>query len=224
MIKKILFSLVIAFFVVKASAQVVSVIDGSKKTFFLSATDPSDCKMHFTNVTGKSTVLAYTKVFSDFPFGWSVSLCDNRNCHNELVQEDSFAAMNKDEQSEFKISIDPSGKADTSTVIYTIYDRANPSKKDTLEFRFVLQWGAGLAEKGKVSHQIYPNPANGVLHITNLFEDADVAILSLDGRFVKSVKVKADDNSINITDLPKGLYYLSYGMNGELYRNSFIKL
>jgi hypothetical protein len=49
---------------------------------------------------------------------------------------------------------------------------------------------------------VYPNPANSVLHVNNA-KNADITIMNLDGRVVRS---KKNVHSINVSDLPNGLY------------------
>jgi hypothetical protein len=223
MIKNGLLILAVSFALNLAQAQVINVEGGNKHTYYLNATAPVDCHMPFTNITGKSTVFAYSKVSSDFPFAWAASLCDNRNCHPDLKQEDSFAVVGKDAVTEFKVTVDPQGVADTSTVVYAVYDNSNPSKKDTIQFTFILQWGAGLMESGKMNAHLFPNPATNILNIVELNTDAVVSIYASDSRLIKQEIVGALNPQIDIKTLQSGFYFVSYNQGNQLLRGSFVK-
>ena len=53
---------------------------------------------------------------------------------------------------------------------------------------------------------VYPNPANDVLNIGGLTEDATVQIFSLSGQLVKTVELSAGTTAIAIQDLNSGSY------------------
>lgn len=205
------------------SAQVIEVEGGNVHTYYMDQAMTTDCHMPFKNVTGKATVFAYTQIYSDFPSQWLVSFCDNRNCFPNLVQEDSFASIPKDASSEFKISVVPQGHADTSKVMYTVYDRENPSVKDTVTFNFIVQWGAGLHEKGISRNAVYPNPAQGVLNVANITSATVARIYGSDSRLVKTAELSAVAGEIDIRNLPAGFYFISYTQGSELVRSSFVK-
>jgi hypothetical protein len=206
-----------------ARAQVIDVEGGNKHTYFLSASNPVDCHMPFTNVTGKNVVLAYKRIASDFPFTWEASLCDNRNCHPDLKLEDSFATISKDAKSEFKVTVDPQGKADTATVQYVVYDNSKPNVKDTIQFTFILQWGAGLMETGNFQSAVYPNPATNLVNIGQLTSNTSVRIYGADSRLVKEAYVFAAYPQIDIKSLPTGFYFISFNQGEKLIRSNFVK-
>lgn len=66
---------------------------------------------------------------------------------------------------------------------------------------------------------IYPNPAKDILYLNNLTEDAVVKFFSLDGKEVLSGNVSQQNNQIQLSNLPSGIY--SVKVIGE---NNFITL
>ena len=52
---------------------------------------------------------------------------------------------------------------------------------------------------------VYPNPVKNVLNIKNA-KNADITIMNLDGRVVKSVK---NVSSVNVSDLADGMYTIT---------------
>ncbi|MPL92261.1 hypothetical protein SDC9_38359 [bioreactor metagenome] len=57
---------------------------------------------------------------------------------------------------------------------------------------------------------LYPNPASSKVNLTveGLYEDADVNLYDINGKFLKKVSIKANQNEleIDINELPKGVY------------------
>ena len=54
--------------------------------------------------------------------------------------------------------------------------------------------------------KIYPNPTTGLLHITDVTDMQSISILNLLGQNVKTLKAA---NTIDVSDLNKGIYFLS---------------
>ncbi|WP_347219514.1 T9SS type A sorting domain-containing protein [Chryseobacterium sp.] len=78
-------------------------------------------------------------------------------------------------------------------------------------FRWVKDSNIVLAtSENKVSKKevsIYPNPTNGPLSIHSE-KAAEAKIYSVDGKILKAVQVQKGSNEINISDLPKGIYFI----------------
>lgn len=77
--------------------------------------------------------------------------------------------------------------------------------------------------------RLFPNPANNVLNIElthKTDEYISFNIYTIDGRLIKSESIKTNTNIAtikNIDDLEKGVYILSYTLNGILMRSKFYK-
>lgn len=53
--------------------------------------------------------------------------------------------------------------------------------------------------------QMYPNPVENIIYVSGLEKDADIKVLSIDGKTVKNVV----GQQIEVSDLAKGMYLLS---------------
>jgi hypothetical protein len=72
--------------------------------------------------------------------------------------------------------------------------------------------------------RIYPNPATDRLFFTNGDDVAYINISNIQGRLVRSIIIGNNINSIDISDLEKGFYYLSIQKNsGEKINHAFVK-
>ena len=69
----------------------------------------------------------------------------------------------------------------------------------------------------------FPNPANEVLNFSIDGNIEEIRMYSTDGRLVMAHQ-NYSDNKIDISQIPPGIYFLTFQINKELYHSSFIKL
>lgn len=67
--------------------------------------------------------------------------------------------------------------------------------------------GTSESKVSKKEVSIYPNPTNGPLSIKSE-NNSEVKIYSIDGKMLKTVQVQKGSNEINISELPKGTYFV----------------
>lgn len=80
--------------------------------------------------------------------------------------------------------------------------------------------------EGVALFQLYPNPANTVLHlVTDLLSTMDVAIYDISGKLVYNQEIKQGFNQeeINISELRSGVYNLSISTDKGMTSQKFIK-
>jgi hypothetical protein len=69
--------------------------------------------------------------------------------------------------------------------------------------------------------EIYPNPSNGLIHITNIQNDSKIELIDLNSRLI-NIDIQYNDGEavINIKDLPKSIYFIRIISNNkvETYR------
>ncbi len=69
---------------------------------------------------------------------------------------------------------------------------------------------------------ISPNPASDWIEI-KIQDDTDISILDILGKPILSQKISQTDNRVNITLLPKGLYFIALRQNSEFAIKPFLK-
>ncbi|MDC0231486.1 T9SS type A sorting domain-containing protein [Aureispira] len=80
-----------------------------------------------------------------------------------------------------------------------------------------------LDETPQTLINIYPNPARDLLHIeTDIINAAQIYILDASGRIINNVAVRKD-NSYDISNLNKGLYWFCIRSDNKVHKNAFIK-
>lgn len=78
----------------------------------------------------------------------------------------------------------------------------------------------GFTEQPAVDFTIYPNPVQDVLHMgINIGKDFEAQIITLTGQVVK----RSGENTINVSDLPKGIYFLQIKYNQQILTKKFAK-
>lgn len=71
---------------------------------------------------------------------------------------------------------------------------------------------------------IYPNPAYDIMYVNGDKNYYNVNIIDLDGRIVIEKAISTNDNSINVCNLPSGLYIIKLtDENKQVYIRKFVK-
>jgi len=73
---------------------------------------------------------------------------------------------------------------------------------------FVVKEYLSVNDKKTSTIEIFPNPANNYIVINNISAPSIVNIYNCLGSLVKKINVNKEQQTINIADLPKGLYFI----------------
>jgi hypothetical protein len=69
--------------------------------------------------------------------------------------------------------------------------------------------GAGISEASQSNLSVYPNPATDMLYINNAVGSTQVEISDILGQTVQQENITNGNSSINVSKLPKGVYFVS---------------
>ena len=72
-------------------------------------------------------------------------------------------------------------------------------------------------------YNVYPIPANDVLNIEGLSPNTTLSIYSITGKELRQIEAAYSTNSINISDMEKGVYFLKISVQGDTEIHKFIK-
>ncbi len=103
-----------------------------------------------------------------------------------------------------------------------IYSNLNLYWTDTISV-LVKSDPSGIIDNNVVQDiKFYPNPTYGIINITGIKIPAEVNIYSVQGKLLKTVNQVA--NSIDISDLPPGIYFLNISVRNKTFvRKTIIK-
>lgn len=73
----------------------------------------------------------------------------------------------------------------------------------------------------KINLQIFPNPASDILNITQVSSSANYNIYNASGQLVS--KGNISNNKVNVSKLPKGIYFIEVQEKGQSSKVKFIK-
>lgn len=115
------------------------------------------------------------------------------------------------------------------------FTSTDPSGKLTVRFRsdssFPLAgWSADVTctvlavdNVNMSKFNFYPNPTSGILNISASNKIENVDVYNVAGQKVMSFSPKSNQSEINMSSLPKGLYFVKAMVNGQVVTNKVIK-
>jgi hypothetical protein len=111
----------------------------------------------------------------------------------------------------------------TYSITYTYMDGNGCT--NTAAFPVVVSGCVGLhTAKASVAATLYPNPAKGVFTITYpQAQKASVKVINALGQVVKTVELNASGETVNVSALPAGLYYVQLEVGSTTTINKLIK-
>ncbi len=71
--------------------------------------------------------------------------------------------------------------------------------------------------------ELYPNPSNGILNISFPGDIQGIRVINMEGKELQIREMNAARSMIDISDLPKGIYFLSLWNNGTWRMKKFIR-
>lgn len=85
--------------------------------------------------------------------------------------------------------------------------------------RIIVSTGTSISENsGSFMASVYPNPASSLLNIS-VADDQQAEIYSVEGKLVMTASITKGMNTIDLADLPKGIYLIYFdGKTGQLIR------
>jgi hypothetical protein len=212
--KRIVLFLIMVFGFIKSEAQISFPKGNTIDTVIHVDVAYYETQIIFNTGKYKSSDYLYQKISDSIHPQWLVTSCFNGDCHNELEQSGKFI-------SEFGIndttcfiafhveSHDINGK---SKIRYKVINSKDTTDQAILsvDVTYVSTTGIKNFQAEKLQLKYYPNPASQVVHVTaKLATDFTVSIADITGKEVfQSAFANTYMASINISQLPKGIYFI----------------
>jgi plastocyanin len=124
----------------------------------------------------------------------------------------------------------PSGTGTyTASQIGTFYYICTAHISSGMKAKIIVSAPTGIEDqKQGTSFELYPNPVEGTLYLKNLEKSPQysVNIYDVAGKaLLKYDEKKMDDNNfeINVSDLRKGIYFISVSYSGKVFTKKFVK-
>lgn len=93
---------------------------------------------------------------------------------------------------------------------------------DCEDFKVPLQF-EGIDDNTAHAFNVYPNPVDDVLTISNLEDVNKIDILDISGKLILSKEITSQKVSFNTADLTNGMYIISYHTSNGMLTSKFVK-
>lgn len=154
---------------------------------------------------------------------WAIT--GSSNHHYFLVERSNngvdFSSINRiDNQDNSKFQFT---SFDTNPLIGQNYYRLKQVDNDG---KFYYSQVVAVKFEDHSSFTIYPNPTNGIIKINDVKPtgDIDLKIINSIGKVVKEIKGFNVNDPVNITDQPKGVYFVTMVIKGVYYKKIIVKI
>jgi hypothetical protein len=175
--------------------------------------------------TGTSTLsLTWEKISITAPAQWQFSMCDLGTCHSNVPQGPTTMSIVAVNGAGFLgINVDPGNTAGSGIVKVRVYQTGSPANADTLTW-YISATVAGVREyTGNNALSVHPNPATSQINFAlhNGEEIISGEIKDAIGRTV--LTINASSTQVNISELPKGIYFLHMATASHNYIKRIVK-
>ncbi len=178
----------------------------------------------FTNNTTDSQ-FRWTVIEYNIPTDWKFDFCDPYNCVtvNGLSSNGDFI-LKPGKSGGLKGDFYYNAKGGNGNVKIRFYAINNPQVADT--FTMISKaWNTGL-NKVKRSNDVafFPNPASKEITLKyTASKPLEVTVYNVLGNSIKTFTHQGNETVINLDDLQKGMYFIRFMDNGNLFTKSFTK-
>jgi hypothetical protein len=94
----------------------------------------------------------------------------------------------------------------------------------TIEFRGVTDYASINKQDNTTLFEIYPNPTNNVLNVNlNNYKNAQIQVIDITGKILFTTNTTQTVNSVDVSELTKGVYFIKITSNNQTTTKQFVK-
>lgn len=225
--KKLNSILCILFFVSVMNAQVTYTLSPTNTVnLTLPLNQSTGSKIYQVNTGSSKILLKWERVFVNLPVGWTYTSCDNSFCYGGVpVGPNVMDSVSVGGQGFVGVDIDPANISGVGIVKIYVYQDGYYSQGDTLTWN-ISTTAVGINEYTDSDLiSMYTNPANDVVNILfkKEYNSSTVRIIDFMGRKIMEEEITELFNTIDVSRLSKGNYFLIIENKEHLISKRFIK-
>lgn len=174
------------------------------------------------NFDGDSN-FTWTRIQNNLQAGWTSAICDAITCWATSVNTNTFVIKPGD-SSILDLHFYLANTAGCGEVLIRVWKGTDEANADTIKFN-ACTWAASVASLGgDKSIKIFPNPTQGLLNLEFATTGtAEVEIYDVLGKKLKTFSHTGLNSTLDLSDLPDGLYVIRVNENGVQYSRTFRK-
>ena len=209
-----------------SSAQAFSFVDTS--TILVKTTDesPAHWYLEIFNDIAVNTTLRWKASFDpNLPPQWVITFDDQNNFHNPVNDGDSadftlYAAPSFPQK--LIIGGIVNNTAGTASVYFDIYDPADPSFVQTIEYRFIITMGSGTWGTNELTQEEQWYLQSGrTFTFSDDFNSNEIAFYDTSGKCVYTSSIDANVITVPST-ITKGVYFIRMKSGNTFYSSRIV--
>ncbi len=190
------------------------------------ATNTTEQYPLYLDAVGNDTVtLAIEVIYNDLPQAWDGMLCIYGQCLGTISPVGTQATMQPisgAQQGMVRLTVNPFNGTEAATLQVYVYDVDFPNDGDTATW--LLNTTASTPELLANSVSIAPNPVQSELTIDSELKLNQAQVVDAAGRILQTIEISEAQQTINVADLPEGVYTLLLTSDQGVIEKRFVKL
>jgi hypothetical protein len=179
----------------------------------------------YQSVTGNDTVTLQIEIIhNDLPQSWDGMVCVYGLCMGTIPAVGTQATMDPiygSNQGMIRLTVNPFNGTETAKLQVKVWDVEHPNDADTATF--LLNTTLNTPELLAAQITLAPNPVEEVLTIDSEFKLSEVQIIDASGRMLRTHDINLPAASIDVADLPKGIYVIRLKGDIGITEKRFVK-
>jgi hypothetical protein len=188
--------------------------------------ETTEIKIDITNTSNSKLVLNWIRISNTLPNIWQYTTCDNVFCYGGVPSgTKTMDTIPIGGQSFLNLGIEPGNDLGLGQVKIYVYQEGYYSQGDTLTWN-ISTTAVGINEYTDSDLiSMYPNPVSEILNILlkKEFNGSKVRIIDFMGRKIMEQEITGLFNTIDVSRLAKGNYFLVIENNEHLISKRFIR-
>lgn len=183
--------------------------------------------INLTTANPEAITFKWKMISNTLLSSWSYSLCDQGSCYvgipttTQTMNPISLSQSQQGMQGFLKLNLTTGLNYGNGKAVFYVYDASDINRGDTVSFD--IRWPGTNSvfelENEKAIFSVYPNPTNHFIHFQNyISEDVSVSFTNVIGERVMSVNAGGlSTQNIDISEFPKGIYFITVDNNEKRY-------
>ncbi|MFK7785667.1 MAG: T9SS type A sorting domain-containing protein [Crocinitomicaceae bacterium] len=212
-------------FGLNVSAQAFSFVDVSTDLVKTTDQSPAHWYLEIFNDVAVDTTMRWKAVFgSSLPPQWEITFDDQDNFHQPVNDGDSadFTLLAAPPfPQKLIIGAILNNTPGNASVYFDIYDPADPSYVQTIEYRFIISMGSGTMGAEELTEEKWFTQAGRTFTFTEEFNSNEISLYDASGKCIYTSRIQS--NSIIVpSQVTNGIYFIRMRHGNSFYSNRVV--